>query len=70
MLTGDTLKTLHTQVIKTVAKGNQWKCDMCQNSYLSVFVSHMRLLCVMSPMHYFEGIVALSSELKLYKVVQ
>ncbi len=24
------------KVIKTVAKSNQWKCDMCQNSCITV----------------------------------
>ncbi len=37
---------------------------------VSVFVSQMCLLCVMSPSHHFEGIVELSSELKVYRAVQ
>ncbi len=34
------------------------------------WLSHVRLLGVTSPTHHFEGIVALSSELKVYRSVQ
>ncbi len=41
------------------------------HAYLSqsVFVSHVRLFSVTSPRRHFEGIIALSSELKVYRAV-